>query len=239
MGETPVYKLIPMLLDKAAKGRSGQKITPKGLVVHWTANTCETADADNNRNYFNYSGIAVSAHYIVDDHQVVQCLPEDEMAYHVGASQYTANALRKLSWYPNNCTLGVEICVNKNSNFSQTMENSVELCADICKRYGWTSDRLWRHYDVTGKDCPKFFVDDNTAAAYGFGSAASGWQKFKADVDFAVANKQTGVPGWKQNVMQEAQSQGLITSEHQPDEYASKWFVLSVALNILKKLDGK
>lgn len=234
-----MYELIPMLLDNVAKGRPGQKITPKGLVIHWTANTCETADADNNRNYFNYSGIAVSVHYIVDDHQVVQCLPEDEMAYHVGANHYTANALRKLSWYPNNCTLGIEICVNKNSNFTTTIRNAVELCANICKRHGWNSDHLWRHYDITGKDCPKFFVDDDSAVAYGFASAATGWLKFRADVDLAIANKQASVPGWKQDIMQEAQAAGLIHDEHHADDPASKWFVLAVALNTLQKLEGK
>lgn len=235
-----MYKFVEMHLDKAAKGRSGQKIVPKGVVIHWTANTAESADADNNRNYFNYSGVSASAHYVVDEHQIVQCLPEDEMAYHVGAKRYSEKALRELSWYPNNCSLGVEICVNKGANFKSTMLNAVSLCADICIRHKWTAERLWRHFDITGKDCPKFFVDDATASLYGFTSAEEGWKNFKADVDKAISGKQreqsTGAAEWKLRIVREAQGLGLIQDEHHPDDPAPKWFVLQVALNVLKVL---
>lgn len=47
---------------------------------------------------------------------------------------------------------------------------------------------------------------------------------------------------WKQNILQEAATAGLIDPQinHQPDEPASKWFVLAVALNLLKKItEGK
>ena len=174
-----MYELRQMLLDRAARGRPEKKISPKGLVFHWTANTNKGADADNNRNYFNNSGVAASAHYVVDDHQVVQCLPENEMAYHVGARRYTTQAIEKLSGYPNDCTIGIEICVNCDGDFQKTMENTVALAADICKKHGWTKDNLWRHYDITEKDCPKFFVTDATARAFGFSSAKAGWEEFK------------------------------------------------------------
>lgn len=172
-----------MFLDPSAKGRPQKKITPKGLVIHWTANTGKGADADNNRNYFNNSGVYASAHYIVDDYQIVQCLPENEMAYHVGAKSYKPT---KLSNYPNDCTIGIEMCVNSDGNFDKMYKNTVELAADICKRYGWTRDNLYRHYDITGKDCPRYFVDNGTAMLYGFASASLGWERFKADVEIAI-----------------------------------------------------
>jgi len=150
-----------MLLTPGVKGRPGKNISPKALVIHWTANTGRGADAVANRNYFN-SGVAASAHYIVDDHQVVQCLPENEMAYHVGAKQYKSDAVQKLSSYPNNCTIGIEMCVNADGDFKKTYQNTIELAVDILKRHRWGIDRLWRHYDVTGKDCPRYFVNDNT-----------------------------------------------------------------------------
>ena len=173
------YTLNKMLLSQFAAGRPGTIIKPKGLVIHWTANTDKGSDAGNNRNYFNNSGLAASAHYIIDDHQVVQCLPEKEMAYHVGAKSYKQNAIDKLSSYPNNCTIGVEICVNCDGDFQKTFQNTVDLTADICKRQGWTIENLWRHYDITGKDCPKFFVTDSVAKTFGFTSASTGWDEFK------------------------------------------------------------
>ena len=41
---------------------------------------------------------------------------------------------------------------------------------------------------------------------------------------------------WKEQLVEQAQQEGLITQYHNPDDPASKWFVLAVALNLLKKL---
>lgn len=176
-----------MLLTPYRGGRPGRKIIPKAVVIHWTANTDVGADAVANRNYFEgHPENKVSAHYIVDDHQVVQCLPEDEMGYHVGATSYKQAALRQLSYYPNDCTIGIEMCVNQDGNFHQTYAHTVELAADILRRHGWGADRLWRHFDVTGKDCPRFFVADDTARAFGFKGAATGWDEFRHDVNLEL-----------------------------------------------------
>ncbi|MEL6866296.1 MAG: N-acetylmuramoyl-L-alanine amidase, partial [Bacteroidota bacterium] len=58
----------------------------KGIVAHWTANRSRGADAMANRNYFNTTDRYASAHYIIDDHSIIQCLPDHEVAYHVGGT---------------------------------------------------------------------------------------------------------------------------------------------------------
>lgn len=40
---------------------------------------------------------------------------------------------------------------------------------------------------------------------------------------------------WKTELMKEAKNLGLITDQHKPDDPAPKWFVLAVALNLLKQ----
>jgi N-acetylmuramoyl-L-alanine amidase len=162
--------------------RPGRTIVPKGLVVHWTANKSAGANAMANRHYFNKPTTVASAHYIVDDKQIVRCLPETEMGYHVGAKAYKPEALVQLSSYPNNCTIGIEMCVNADSKFSEMFKLTVELVVQILKRYGWGVDKLWRHYDVTGKNCPAFFVSDPEAKAYCGMPGAQAWQTFKAEV---------------------------------------------------------
>lgn len=182
-----MVQIRQLLLTPGRGGRPGTKIIPKALVIHWTANMNKGADAVANRNYFeNHSENKVSAHYVVDDTEIVQCIPEDEMAYHVGAKQYKSEALTRLSNYPNNCTIGIEICVNQEGIFNLALKNAVGLATDICRRYGWGKDRLWRHYDITGKNCPAFFLDDKIAWAYGFGSAQQGWERFKTDVELTL-----------------------------------------------------
>lgn len=174
-------QITDMLLTNK-NARPGTRITPRGLVIHWTANEGKGANAVANRNYFNKPTTEASAHYIVDDKQIVRCLPENEMAYHVGAKQYKPEAVAKLSSYPNNCTIGIEMCVNADGNFQETYRRTVELAADILKRYGWGVDRLWRHFDITGKNCPAYFVSDDYARKYTGLTAVQAWAKFKNDV---------------------------------------------------------
>lgn len=63
-----------LLTNKSA--RPGKSIVPKGVVIHWTANPKAGADAMANRHYFNKPTTVASAHFIVDDKQIVRCLPE-------------------------------------------------------------------------------------------------------------------------------------------------------------------
>ncbi|MDF2679712.1 MAG: putative N-acetylmuramoyl-L-alanine amidase [Brevibacillus sp.] len=169
-----------LLTNKTA--RPGTKITPKGLVIHWTANEGKGANAAANRNYFNNPTTEACAHYIVDDRQIVRCLPENEMGYHVGAKSYKPEALQQLSSYPNNCTIAIEMCVNADGHFQTMYQNTLELAADILKRYGWDVHDLWRHYDITGKNCPAFFVSDAFSLQYFGRTAKEAWDKFKRDV---------------------------------------------------------
>ena len=178
------------LTNKTA--RPGTKIVPRGLVIHWTANEGKGANAVANRNYFNKPTTEASAHYIVDDGQIVRCLPENEMGYHVGAKSYKPEAVARLSKYPNDCTIGIEMCVNADGSFGAMYQRTVELAADILKRYCWGVDKLWRHYDITGKNCPSYFVSDDYAHKYTGLTAQQAWAKFKADVQLALRpNPQT------------------------------------------------
>lgn len=179
-------QITEMLLTNK-NARPGTKITPRGLVIHWTANEGKGANAVANRNYFNKSTTEASAHYCVDDKQIVRCLPENELGYHVGAKSYKPDALKMLSSYPNNCTIGIEMCVNSEGDFQVMYRRTVELAADILKRYKWGVDKLWRHFDITGKNCPAYFVGDDFARRFTGLTAGQAWEKFKVDVQKTLA----------------------------------------------------
>ncbi|MFE1631033.1 N-acetylmuramoyl-L-alanine amidase [Brevibacillus reuszeri] len=187
-------QIVEMLLTNT-RARPGTKITPKGVVIHWTANEGKGANAVANRNYFNKPTTEASTQYIVDDKQIVRCLPENEMGYHVGAKVYKPDALKQLSSYPNNCTIGIEMCVNQDGDFKAMYQRTLELTADILKRYGWGIDQLWRHFDITGKNCPAYFVSDDYARRFTGLTAAQAWAKFKDDVQKLL----TGNPQKTQN----------------------------------------
>ena len=139
----------------------------KGIVIHWVANPGSTAQA--NRNYFENLKSQVppkdtryaSAHYVIGLHgEIIRCVPDKEVCYHVGADNYTNEALRRLSSYQNNSTIGIELChPGADGKFTpETLASCRELAASLLAAYGLSRDDLWRHYDVTTKICPKYFV---------------------------------------------------------------------------------
>jgi N-acetylmuramoyl-L-alanine amidase len=138
------------------------------VVVHWTANERRGADAAANRNYFQITNRFASAHYIADDKEVVQCLPEREVGYHCGdrawgggyktAGRALIEGFRGLT--PNFFTLGLEMCINSDGDWAKTCRNSAALLAWILYRHGLELKSLLRHFDVTGKLCPRPFIDE-------------------------------------------------------------------------------
>ena len=143
-------------------GESQNRI--ENIVVHWVGNAGSSAIA--NRNYFenlqNTHKTYASSHYVIGlDGEIIRCIPEDEVAFHAG------------SYSMNRKSIGIEDChPDWDGKFNENTYNSlVELCADICKRYELSVDNIIRHYDVTGKNCPKYYVEHEDE-----------WIKFKNDV---------------------------------------------------------
>jgi len=141
----------------------------KAIVLHWTANTHTGADAEANRNYFNTTQRKASAHFIVDDKSIIQCLPVDEVGYHVGdrniKKKYKQNTYNDFGLQiigdsrltPNFYTIGIEMCANIDGNLKDTYLNTIDLVRWLRDKYGHNIP-LVRHYDVTGKPCPKHKV---------------------------------------------------------------------------------
>jgi hypothetical protein len=130
-----------------------------------------------------------SAHTIGDCQTIVAALPfqldEAEMAYHVGAKSYRTS---HFGAYPNNCTLGHEMCVNADGNFRESYKRAVWVMAYWCYLYGWDATcNVMRHYDVTGKPCPLPFVDqvfdDHLCAGIGFTEAQTAWIRENLHID--------------------------------------------------------
>lgn len=146
-------EIINKLLTPNKYSRSTEKQNKiEYIVVHWVGNA--NTSAINNRNYFENLRITkktqASAHYIIGlNGEILQCIPDNEVAFHSG--NYSMN--RK--------SIGIENChPDWTGKFNDTTHNSLyELCVFLCQKYGLNADNIIRHYDVTGKDCPKYFVE--------------------------------------------------------------------------------
>ena len=124
------------------------------LVIHYVG---AVSNAKSNCNYFYSTYRAASAHYFVDDNSIWQCVLDKDIAWHVGANTYF-NGCR------NSNSIGIEMCCFNNNGAldmsDATINNTLELAAYICRKYGITIDRVVRHYDVTHKSCPAPFVSN-------------------------------------------------------------------------------
>jgi N-acetylmuramoyl-L-alanine amidase len=159
-----------------------KKYDKKWLVAHFTANDGD--NATNNGKYFKNNVVKASAHYFVDDDTVVKSVEEDYVAYAVGGKKLKNTKGAK---YHGVCTnynsISIELCDTvkdgKYNVSAKTRANAVELAKDIVKRHNIDKDHVIRHYDVTGKNCPKYYVEDESA-----------WLDFKDDI---FATKKTTI----------------------------------------------
>ena len=140
----------------------------EGVVIHYVGNPGTTAQA--NRNYFaslasGEEGTYASSHFIVGlEGEVVQCVPLTEIAY--ASNERNAD------------TVSVEVChPDETGKFSQTSyDRCVELTAWLCRTFRLDpAEDVIRHYDVTGKRCPLYYVEYPEA-----------WEDFLTDVEAAM-----------------------------------------------------
>lgn len=151
--------------------KDANMIEVRRIVCHWTANTTRGADANAHRRYFqnNPDGRKASAHYFVDSRNMIQIIPDNEMALHVGERWSASGAVaitgnRRIS--PNRYTIGYELCVNADGDFKETETRSAWLAAYLLKKHALSMNQLIRHFDVTGKRCPGMYLTPETWAAY-------------------------------------------------------------------------
>ena len=142
------------------------------LVLHYTGNDGDTAA--NNAAYFQRNVVKASAHYFVDDTTVYRSVPDLRVAWAVGGQKY-ANADKTggggmYGRITNTNSISVELCDTiRNGRYQAseaTLANAAALCRDLMARYGIPLERVYRHFDVTGKHCPSYMIDGAKWAAF-------------------------------------------------------------------------
>lgn len=146
----------------------------KGIVVHYTANP--GTDAIDNRNYFNNlekinkgkkTPTYASSHFVIGlTGDIVQCIPLEEIAYASKERNYD--------------TISIECChPDKTGKFNEiTYRALLELVTYLCIRYDLDAGDVIRHYDVTGKLCPLYYVKHEDK-----------WNEFLAEIENQIKNR--------------------------------------------------
>lgn len=134
-----------------------------GIVIHYVGNPGTTAA--QNHSYFKSLATThetkASSNFLIGlDGEVLLNVPPDEVAF--------------CSNERNNDTLSIECChPEADGAFTdETYDSLVRLVAFLCDAYDLSREDVIRHYDITGKQCPLYFVEHPDA-----------WEAFLDDVE--------------------------------------------------------
>lgn len=148
------------LIQKHSTARTGIELSDiKHIVIHYVGNPDTTAQ--NNRDYFNKLTTGVSSHFVVGlDGEIIQCVP----LYEKSAASNERNK----------DSISIEVChPDASGKFNdETYKSLIKLTSWLCNEFSLDYSSILRHYDITGKECPKYYVKNPDE-----------WENFLEDVE--------------------------------------------------------
>ncbi|QJT71655.1 endolysin [Psychrobacillus phage Spoks] len=203
-------------------------------VIHYTANNGGTAD--NHFSYFDtLTDRYASAHIFVDKNKALEIIPLDEVAFHANERKEgpLIPSLKATAPYygggnANLISIGIEMCMEKDGMIHpDTITRTILVVQMLQQKFG--KQPIYRHYDVTGKNCPAPFVSDK-----------SKWEKFLADVEKKeenqVAEEQKLTPA-QEAVRQEA-IRLKITDGKDPFRAVNQFYGWALAIPQAQKIEA-
>ncbi len=139
------------LIRLGSKARPGETRKKKWIVIHETGNIAPTAGAANHAKYISNLALKneqyLSWHYTVDDKEIFRHIPDNEIAWHAGDGRKEGGG--------NMNGIGIEICVNRNSDFNTALKNAAWLVATLMKKHNIAIENVQQHHFFNGKNCPE------------------------------------------------------------------------------------
>jgi len=193
------------------RARSGTSL----IVLHHSA-SADVAAAEIHSWHRAKGWAGIGYHFVIrKDGSIERGRPQETIGAHAGAGV-------------NGCSIGICLC----GNFMQELPSDEQLVSLVelvvwLQRYYRAADgtelEVILHREVAATQCPGILFPD---------------EKIKELLSGAAAKHEGGnnVVDWKLKIMADAKEAGLIQEEHQADDPAPKWFVLTVALRMLEEM---
>lgn len=211
--EEEEMKIQQMLLTPSKFTRPQTKIKPTAIAWHYVGNPNTTAIA--NRNYFeslkDTHKTKASSHYIIGlEGEIIQCIPDLEKSF------CTNDA--------NDYTISVECCHPDNTGrfTEETYRSMVWLGKYLMQKHGIKNNI--RHYDVTEKICPKWFVDNPNE-----------WEKFKKELE---GDNMEEVSEWAKTAWNWCKERGYLDGTN-PKGTVTREMLAQVLFNLFGKGEAK
>lgn len=137
-------KISKQHLPRTSKKRTGRKMIPTYITIHSTGNSKSTAQ--NERDYLTnpINTNSTGWHYVVGDNIIIEAIPPTEIGYHAGDGRNGPG---------NTKSIGIEMV--ETGNRDKVIKNTIKLVKYLQDRFNITNDKVVRHYDWTGKNCPR------------------------------------------------------------------------------------
>ena len=122
----------------------------RNIVIHYVGNPGTTAQ--QNRDYYASRSSDVSSHFVIGlKGEIIQCIPLHEKS--------------SASNHRNKDTISIEVChPDESGKFTDASYQSlIKLTAWLLDVCDLNSDDVIRHYDITGKQCPLYYVTHEDA----------------------------------------------------------------------------
>ncbi len=162
--EIPQYideQILP--LESSRKGIELKGV--KNIVIHYVGNPGTTAQ--QNHDYFGNEGTVVNSHFIVGlSGEIIQCIPIYERSVATN--------------HRNSDTISIEVChPDESGRFNtSTRASLIKLTAWLIETCKLDVEDVIRHYDVTGKLCPLYYVEHEDA-----------WEELLNDINNHIKNE--------------------------------------------------
>ena len=198
---------INFKLSNSGNYQKGRSKAIEYLVIHYTGNEGDTAN--NNAVYFGRDKVGKSANYFVDENEVWQSVPDTDTAWHCGGGKQGSNGGSYFGKCINNNSIGIEICMlDKDGNIRlKSIANAIKLTKILMQKYNIGIDNVIRHYDVTGKDCPRPMVENEDL-----------WTSFKQSLlqeedKMQIYKWLKDMPDWSQDTFTRLFKVGVISTD--------------------------
>ena len=203
------YTLKEQLANSGNYGGSRAASQIKYLIFHYTGNDGDKAA--NNAAYFQQNIVKASAHYFVDDTTVWRSVPDLKVAWAVGGSKYpNADKTGGGTMHgiiTNTNSISIEMCDTIRNGVYQaseaTLANAAALGRELMAKYGIPLERVYRHFDVTGKHCPSYLVN------------AQKWAEFKKRLEVKIMDNTPS--GAHKEGVEWAIANGILTGNSEGD----------------------
>ena len=207
--------------DKSNYGSYRDVSKIKYIVWHYTANDGDTDES--NAKFFKTPNRKASAHYFVDDDSITISVPDTYVAWSVGGSRYsnykTTGGASLYKVCTNTNSINIELCDTvKNGKYDvteATLANAIDLTRSLMKKYNIPISNVIRHFDVTGKQCPAYYVNNTvwnsvknrisgatskttvTESTTTANSSTYSFKDFVKELQKAIGTTVDGIPGSK------------------------------------------